>query len=202
MFKFYSSRQAIMDMISIKEQISTYCSDKPKYKLFLDYIFIKDYESEDNLKYPTLKEISKATGMKYSLLSKLIKELYTSLFEYESDISFKFNNVEVIYFMNYFDNRAQVTMRDLKFLPQVGDQVDMGFVHAQVGTTMFYVDSIEHEFSGNTQRVFVTLRSGYYNSYLQQKRHRAFEEGEITSSLYYSGSDYDLRRELKIGGYR
>jgi hypothetical protein len=78
----------------------------------------------------------------------------------------------------------------------------MSFVKAQVGTTMFYVDSIEHSFLGNKQRVIIRLRPGFYNFYLRYKRDEAYEEGEITTQFYYSGDDYDLRKELKIGRFR
>ena len=202
MLTFYSTRRAIIDLLIIKEQVINTFGEEPKYKPFLDLIFAKDYLNDDELKLPTMKEISETLNIKYPQLSKLVKELYYKLFDGEQDFKFEFNKIEVIFFLRYFENYAQIKINNLAHLPRVGEQIDFSFVRAKVGTSMFYVDSIEHTFEGETQRIYITLRSGYYNSYLYYRRQKAIEEREICRKDYYTMSDYDLREELKIGRYR
>lgn len=67
---------------------------------------------------------------------------------------------------------------------------------------MFYVDSVEHTFEGDTQRIYITLRAGYFNSYLYYRRQKAIEERDIGRKDYHTMSDYELRKELEIGRYR
>lgn len=202
MLTFYSTKRAIIDILIIKEQVIRAFKDDPRYKPFLDLIFAKDYLNENDLKLPTMKEISETLNIKYPQLSKLIKELYYKLFDDEDlDFVFEFGKVEVIFFLHYFENYAQVKCDKLTYLPKVGDQIDFSFVKSKVGTGMFYVDMIEHTFEGETQRIYITLRPGYYNSYLHYRRQKAIEEREIARKDYYSMSDYQLREELKIGRY-
>jgi len=203
MLTFYSTKRAIIDLMIIKEQVIRVYGNESKYKVILDFIFAKDYLNDDDLKFPTMKEISETLNIKYSQLSKLIKELYYKLFDDEGlDFVFDFGKVELIFFVHYFDNYAQIKCKKLNYLPIVGDQIGFSFIQAKVGTGMFYVDSIEHTFEGETQRIYITLRSGYYNSYLHYRRQKAIEEREIDRKDFYSMSDYELREELKIGRYR
>jgi len=202
MLTFYSTKRALIDILIIKPQVIRVFGNEPKYKAILDFIFAKDYLNDDDLKFPTVKEISETLNIKYSQLSKLIKELYYKLFDDEElDFKFKFNKVEVIFFMHYFENYAQIKIEKLTYLPRVGDQIDFSFVHSKVGTGIFYVDMIEHTFEDETQRIYITLRPGYYNSYLHYSRQKAIEERGVHRKDFYSMSDYDLRKELKIGRY-
>jgi len=202
MLTFYSTKRALIDILIIKEQVIRAFKDEPKYKAFLNLIFAKDYLNDSDLKLPTMKEISEALNIKYSHLSKLIKELYYKLFDDEElDFIFEFKKVELIFFVSYFDNYAQIKCKKLNYLPRVGDQIDFSFIHSKVGSGMFYVDSIEHTFEGETQRIYITLRSGYYNSYLYYRRQKAIEERGVDRKDFYSMSDYELRKELKIGRY-
>jgi hypothetical protein len=202
MLTFYSTKRAIIDILIIKPQVIRAFGDEPKYKAILDFIFAKDYLNDDDLKLPTMKEISETLNIKYSQLSKLIKELYYKLFDDEElDFKFTFNKVEVIFFVHYFENYAQIKIEKLTYLPRVGDQIDFSFVHSKVGTGIFYVDMIEHTFEDEIQRIYITLRPGYYNSYLHYSRQKAIEERGVDRKDFYSMSDYDLRKELKIGRY-
>ncbi|NLP58569.1 hypothetical protein [Lutibacter sp. B1] len=122
MLTFYSTKRAIIDILIIKEQVIRAFKDEPKYKLFLDLIFAKDYLNDNDLKLPTIKEISETLNIKYSQLSKLIKEMYYKLFDDESlDFIFEFGKVELIFFVRYFDNYAQKKCKKLNYLPRIGD---------------------------------------------------------------------------------
>jgi hypothetical protein len=202
MLTFYSTKRALIDILIIKPQVIRAFGNESKYKAILDFIFAKDYLNDDELKFPTMKEISETLNIKYSQLSKLIKELYYKLFDDEElDFKFVFNKVEVIFFVHYFENYAQIKIEKLTYLPRVGDQIDFSFVHSKVGTGIFYVDMIEHTFEDEIQRIYITLRPGYYNSYLHYSRQKAIEERGVDRKDFYSMSDYDLRKELKIGRY-
>ncbi|MHB1105618.1 MAG: hypothetical protein ACYCZ2_04570 [Lutibacter sp.] len=202
--KFYSTKRAIIDLLIIKEQVLRAYENESKYKAILDLIFAKDYLNNNDLSIPSMKEISSITGIKYTQVSKLIKELYDKLFTYDEnfDFSFDFKNVEIIFYCKYFDYYAQFKCKQLAYLPKFGDQIDISFVNAKVGTSMFFVDQIEHMFEGDAQKIYIRLRAGTYNTYLHYRKHKAIEEGEISSDDYYSASDYDLRKLLKIGRFR
>ena len=202
MFKHYSTKRALIDLLSIKEQVLSVYKDETKYRPILDYLFAKDYLEDDSLSIPSIKEIALKTDIKYSDVSKVIKELYYRLFD-DDELNFMldFKQTEVIFFLRYLENYAQVKFKSFTHLPRMGEQVSLDFAHAKVGTYMFYVERIEHTFENNLHRIYIRLRSGVYNSYLSYRRYRATEEGEISHNDFYDMTDYQLKEALKIGRY-
>ncbi len=203
MIKFYSSKLAIYEILTVKEQVLRVFGNESKYKLFLDYISAIDYVNDENLHIPSMKEISSTIGIKYPQLSNLIRELYDKLFYDENnDFSFDFKNVEVYFRLNYNNRRAEVKCSRLAYLPGVGEEVDFSFGQAKIGNSSFYVDFIDHSFEGDTHKIYIELRSGISNTYMKYRRDKAFLENEITADQYFHSDDYDTKELLKMGRYR
>lgn len=200
--KYYSAKSAIYDIIIVKEQVLRVFGNESKYKVLLDFIMAKDYVNDENLKIPSMKEISSITGIKYPLLFKLIRELYDKLFYDENnDFSFDFKNVEVYFRLQYNNQIAEVKCSRLAYLPGLGEQVSMYFASEKIGIGFYYVDIINHTFEGDTQKIYIDLRSGLSNTYLKYRRDKAFMEKEITDKQYFHSDDYDIKALLKIGRY-
>jgi len=53
------------------------------------------------------------------------------------------------------------------------------FFNEHCGTTIFHVDQVYHEFSGDLQQINLMLETGTYNSYLKMRTELAFETGEL-----------------------
>ena len=191
--KTYTTKRAIIDLMIVEEQVVRIFEDNERYKDFIDFIFSKDFLNDDDLKFPTIKDISNAIGLSPSKVTKLIKEMYDDFF----DNKFNFSKVEIIYFITYLDNYLQFNCNDLKFIPRVGEQIDMSFIEAKIGTNMFYVDKVEHTFENDVQRIYITLRAGLFNTYFHFRKSKAYEQREISFDDYYSGDDYLIRRKLK-----
>lgn len=193
MIKTYTTKRAIIDLMIVREQVTKLYAENNKYKDFLDFIFAKDYLDDNDLKLPTIKEISKATGLTSNNVTKLIKELYADFLDKELE----FSKVEVIYQVSYFRKYLQLKFTNTSYLPRIGEQVDLSFVNAELGTGMFYVDKVKHTFENDVQRINITLKAGVYNSYFQFRKSKAFAEGEISINDYYL-DDFDLKRKLNI----
>lgn len=201
--KYYSAKLAIYNILTVKEQVLRAFGNESKYKVFLDFITGMDYANDENIEIPSMKEISSITGIKYPQLSKLIKELYDKLFYDENnDFSFNFNNVEVYFRLNYNNRCIEVKCGRLAYLPGLGEQVSMFFVNAKIGLGFFYVDSIDHTFEGDFQKIYIELRPGLSNTYLKYRRDKAFLDKEITDEQYFHSDDYAIKTLLKIGRYR
>jgi hypothetical protein len=197
MIKHYSSKRAIIDILSIKEQVIRAFKDEIKYKPFLDFIFAKDYLNDEDIELPSMKLISESISIKYSELSKLIKELYFRLFDDEVlNFKFDFSEVEIVFFINYLKKSIQFKCERLKYLPRVGEQIDISFIQANLGNWMYYVNKVEHKFEGQKQVVYITLRSGIYNSHLKQCIEQAYLRGEISDKEYFTLEDYEFEDKL------
>ncbi len=202
MIKHYSSRRAMIDILSIKEQVTRAFKDETKYKSFLDFLFAKDYLNDDELEFPSMKLVSESINLNYTQLSKLIKELYYRLFDDEVlNFKFDFKDVEIVFYIRYFENYAQFSCKKLSYIPRVGEQVNLDFVNAKIGTSMFYVDRVEHSFKSNKQVVYISLKSGLFNQYLFYRKHKAVEYGEIDFNTFYSGNEFDIREAIGLRRY-
>ena len=193
MIKTYTTKRAIIDLMIVKEQVIRIFEGNTKYKGFIEFIFAKDYLDDNDLKLPTIKEISQAIELSSSKVTKLIKELYEEFFENNLD----FTKVEIVFYTNYLGNFFQFECNDLKYLPRVGEQIDISFIKAKVGSGMFYVDKIEHTFQNDLQRIYITLTAGIYNKYFHFRKSKAYEQREISFEDFYSGNDYSIRNKLK-----
>jgi len=193
MIKTYTTKRAIIDLMIVKEQVAKIYADNNKYKDFLEFIFAKDYLDDNDLKLPTIKEMSKVTGLTSNKVTKLVKELYKDFLEKDFD----FSKVEIIYFLSYFEKHIQVKFTKVAYIPRIGEQIDMSFVNAELGTGMFYVYKVEHTFESDVQRIYITLKPGIYSSYFKFKKEKAYAEGEISIDEYYL-DDFDLKRKLNL----
>lgn len=201
--KNYSAKSAIYDILIVKEQVLRVFGNESKYKVLLNFITAKDYVNDENLSIPSMKEIATVTGIKYPHLFKLIRELYDKLFyDEENDFSFDFKNVEVYFRLRYNNKFAEVKCGRLAYLPRLGEQVSVYFANEKVGISFYYVDIINHIFEGDTQKIYMELRSGLANTYLKYRRDKAFMEKEITDKQYFYSDDFDIKALLKIGSNR
>mgnify|MGYP001953869899 CR=1 FL=1 len=177
----------------VEEQVIRIFKNNEKYKNLIQFIFSKDFLNNHDIKLPTIKDISNSIGLSSTKVTKLIKELYDEFFESK----LTFSKVEIIYYIKYLDNYLQLEFSDLKFIPRVGEQINIDFIKAKIGTGMFYVDKVSHTFENDVQRIYITLRSGLFNSYFHFKKSKAYEQREISFDDYYSGDDYQIREKIR-----
>ncbi|MEX2350242.1 MAG: hypothetical protein WD554_05130, partial [Flavobacteriaceae bacterium] len=171
---------------------------KQRYSQLIEFLSSKDYYNDDDLPYPTLKEIEIKTGLKSYKIRKQLKEIYESLFNYE--YTFDFNKVEIFFHVDYFKNYGTVKCSNLQHLPKIGENITLAFLKAKVGTDYFFVEDIRHQFEENKQTIFVHLKGGIYNSYWYYRKHKAFELGEIGIGEKYELNEYELKRRLGLRG--
>lgn len=192
--KVYSTKRAIIDLLTVQEQVTRVFNGSEKYRRFIDFIFSKDYLGDNNLKIPTIKEISTEIDLSNTKVTKLIRDLYDELF----DNKFIFNKTEVIFHVKRFDYYVFLECNDLKYIPRVGDEIHLPFVKAKTDCDIYYVERIEHSFAKNLHRININLKGGFYNQYFHYEKNKAYENGKISFDDFYFSEDYIIRNKLKF----
>jgi hypothetical protein len=195
-----SVKQILVDLISIMPQIIKEFSNNEKYKPLIDFLNAKDYYYDDDLPYPTLKQIEAETGIKSYHLRKQLKEIYGHLFDYEYDYNFDFSKTELIINVEYFKRYATFNCKPLRYLPKIGENLTLHFLRAKVGTDYFYVQDIRHQFEADKHIIDLYLKGGIYNSYWYYRKHKAIELGEIGFGADYNLYDFQIKEQLGLKG--
>ena len=194
----FSIKRAFLDLLFIKIQLKELFKDNEKYNQLIEFMLSKDFlESDEPI--PSLKQIGIDLELKPHTLRKQIQELYDEVFNIEKENFLKFNKTEIYFDLNYFENdRGYFLCKNLAYLPRVGENIDIPFLKAQVGTDYFYVDSIRHSFDSNVQRIFISLKSGLYNKYFHYEKYKAYEQGIISSGELFYKHDLTIKRKIDM----
>lgn len=195
-----SIKQVLVDLISILPQLVNYYSKDKKYKTLLNFLTEKDYYNDEDLPYPTLKEIVEATGLKSHTLRKQLQEMYESFYAYDNDFGFSFQQVVINVFATYHKESILLKFKNLKYLPRVGDRVELPFVQAKLNISFFYVEKIEHSFESNNQVIDIVLKGGTYSKYWEYRKSKALATGEIGFREEYDLYDFQLKEKLGLRG--
>ncbi len=193
----FSIKRAFLDLLFIKIQLKELFSGNEKYKQLIEFMFSKDFiESDEPI--PSLKQMGIDLNLKPHTLRKQILNLYNDVFDLDKDNFLVFNNTEIYFDLNYFENdRGYFQCKNLSYIPRVGENITIPFLKAQVGTDYFYVDNIRHTFESNIQRIFISLKSGFYNKFFHYEKYKAYEQGVISlRDLFYK---HDLTIKDQIG---
>jgi hypothetical protein len=193
-----SVKRILVDLISIMPQIERDFKSKERYSQLIGFLSSKDYYEDEDLAYPTLKEIEAKTGLKTHQIRKQLKEIYEQLFDRE--YTFDFNQVEIYFYVEYFKRYASVKCSNLTYLPKVGENIVFSFLKAKVGTNYFYVEDIQHHFEDKKQLIFLFLKGGFFNNYWYYRKHKAIELGEIGRGEIGELYEYELKRRLGLRG--
>ncbi|MDP3946514.1 MAG: hypothetical protein Q8Q51_11530 [Lutibacter sp.] len=193
----FSLRRAILDILHIKEQVYDKYKNNENYKPILDFLMAKDY-LDDNIDIPSFIEMEKVLGIKMYHLRKRLKELYDDIFDYDHGIKFDFKEIEIHFYLSNNKKDHSFICTNLTYLPRVGDDFELPFVHAKLNTSSFYVDSISHCLQDGKQIIYIYLTGGYYNSYWKLRKDEAKMKREFSFNDLRELDEWDLKKKLGL----
>ncbi len=195
-----SSKQIIIDISSMRS-IATQLLGKGKdYEQLLETILSKNSYYKEYYLPPSLKELQEETGLKYPVIRKCLNNIYTDLLMHdEIGIDFSIKEVEYVFDIKRYSKYTSFVVKNIPVLPRVGDEVYFPFLKAKVGTSSFYVHSIDHSFDDTKQSIGISLRVGSYNKFLEMRKDEEYIKGHLTIEEYTFLDSYELAKKL---GYR
>jgi len=192
-----SSKELLHDISAMRKFAMQLLQKGKAYENLLKLIIDKDYYYSENISFPSIKELQAELGISYPVIRNQLARIYDDLLDYEENgIDFSINEVEYIFTLRYFDNYASFKLDHLPVMPRVGEEINIPFLKAKVGTRSYYVDRIDYYLDDTKQTINISLRSGMYNHYWKLKKDEALLTGKISFDDYFAPMDYDLKEKL------
>ena len=191
-----SIKQALIDLLSVSEQLRRILKNFPKHQIILNYLLEKDFYNNDDISIPTLKMIEKETGLKPHAVRKQIQSMYDLVFDFDNS-ALEFNRIEYNIMITYLDRYFYFSMSHLPIIPRIGENMDIPFARAALGFHSFFVDDISHTLVGNKQIVDIVLFAGEANQYLKMRKDKARALGQLHHQEFWKMSNYDMERKLR-----
>lgn len=193
----------LLDIMSMRNRAMELLAEGNSYNTLLHAITAKDFYGDESLRIPSMKELAEQAGLKYEQARKQLQQIYDDLIpSLERSLPFHFK--KVLYFFRLKAGQKFIWFEadQLPIVPRVGENVEVDFFKAYVGTRNFYVSEIRHSLENDLQIVYIDLVSGWYNSFWHYRKDQARLEGQISLEEYYSHDDATLKNKLNIGNRR
>ena len=153
-----TSRDRLLNIANMTHVYELFLKHKPVYRDFLK-CFSKLLQEDAN--WTSLATLSKVTGIPTRRLSKLIFRLHEDMFSNCDDSEktlITFSNIDYAFLVNNgFDPVFMMAVKNMPFVPRVGDKVGLDYFVPFITNTLFDVTKVRHWYSGNTQRVVIHL---------------------------------------------
>ena len=131
-------------------------------------------------KAPTANALQKQLQIDAKLYRRWLDALFTdflALIEADTD-ALQFTDVEHVFFVDGWFENIEFRCR-LAVTPRFGESVELPFLEAATGATVFYVNHITHEYQQDKTVITLSLRAGRFNAHLHQLGQRARFEGKF-----------------------
>ncbi|WP_026838195.1 hypothetical protein [Gillisia sp. JM1] len=190
-----SIKQALLDLLSVSEQLRRILNDFPEYNIILNFLLEKDYYNDHEISIPTFKKIEEETGLKAHTVRKQVKGMYDIVFAFDEQ-TLSFTKVEYNIMISYMDRHFCFSLNHLPIIPRVGENIDIPFAKAALGFRSFFVDNISYTFIGEKQIVDIFLYGGESNQYLKMRKDKASALKQLHHKEFWKMSNYDMERKL------
>ena len=128
------------------------------YDQFLGY-WLNNYSiGNDFYELPPIEMISQETGIPYPKLKNLIYDAYNDLVQSkENEIECKYSLKEYCFIIITNKSTYTQNINEIPHIPRVGDSVKINYLKAHLGTDLFKVKGIYHDFVNDKQCVKIYL---------------------------------------------
>ncbi len=195
----YSSPEILIDLKKLKPYLSIFLKEgkhsfDPIIRAILKH---KGFTEDSNTSIPTPKELSVLCGFKPDKFRRELIKCYETLFntqwEHYNLFELEIEEVEFRLEISLFGNSLTIKTKSLPLVPRVGENFEIPFFRAKLGTTFFYVKSIDHSIEGKKQIVTIWLMAGHYNMHRELKQSKAYLRQEISFGEYFGNGIDDTR---------
>jgi len=155
------SLDLISSIRSMRPQAKMLLNKGKEYDVIITEILKDNYYSEDDKKYPSMKELQSKLNLEYSKLKKLIRELYDDISEliWEDTNAVNLSKVEYEFYIECHGEHA-IFRGFLPVCPRLGESLTFHFFKPKTrGMDYYYVTGVKHELTDEKQIIAI---SGYF----------------------------------------
>lgn len=195
--KNFSAKNALYDLFAIAPHLNKVLKERPEFEPLIKFIHSKDFYNDEDIPYPSLKEVEKELNVKTHTVRKLIKDLHEYIINYEEP-RLNFHRKRITFYLKYLDRRFQFSVDDLPVMPRIGETFEIPFVKARLNTYLFYMDDIYHVMESDMHHVRIYLKTGKFNTYLKYRRDKANTLRELDFKDWFI-TDWAFERKILEG---
>lgn len=146
---------------------------------------------------PSGKAVQLQLGISPAVYRRWLDALYASFLSVIEQDADALQLADVEHVFHVLGPREAVIFRcRISRTPRVGEAVDVSFLSAVTEQSHYYVDHVEYAYMPGKTEVWIQLRAGYHNPYLQHLRDRAHFENRYPQEVW-DMSDYRLSEYLR-----
>lgn len=191
-----TSKNKLFDILDIIEHACEWLPADARYRDLLEYLRSSGIKEDDEA--ISIKKIAEGASISYTKAIKYISEIYRDLGfqELENPLQHKF--VEHHFHLQNRDRYGYFKVQSLAKTPRIGEEIDVSFMHSQLGAITFYVQGIVHEILEDRQIIHLHCKKGYYNRYWEFRLDEAKEKEEIDLRDLFNLPKHELKERLGI----
>jgi len=170
------------------------------YQKLVEYLL--EHEAKfinEDTPMPSIKELSAELNIQANKISVQLKLMYEAILSLNQDKPHMFiKDGEILCHLSfkYFDSYEKFNL-GLKMVPGKGMSFDFYFIKPKLGTSLFHVERIYHDYENDGHHIMISLTNDYPNQYLDLLKEKAYLRGEISfSELIGLDKDSDLEEKL------
>jgi DNA-binding transcriptional regulator YhcF (GntR family) len=192
-------KSIIKDIICLEKSLIKLLEKGKPYEKLLKHLMFKYYAEDYETSFPSISELAKKMNMSLSTLKKQLQQIHSDalLLAYDGDLfsikKFKY----VFYIKSWRDKTMHVTYHNLPNVPRVGETVDMPCFSGYLGSSSFYVESINYEYFSDEIVTTIYLKIGSFNQYFKLKKDEVIFKRIISPFESISITDYQMEKVIQ-----
>lgn len=156
--KQLSIKQALLDLLSVANQLPRILKEYPEFKNLLYYMMEEDFYNDMDIALPTVKYFEGKTGLKPHEVRNQIRQIYDVVFVFNKPV-LRFYKVEYHFLISYRGKYFGFMLTELPVLPRIGEKFQVPFAKAALGLDDFVVKEIRYNLIIDTQIVDFILKA-------------------------------------------
>lgn len=155
--KKLSIKQALLDLLSVADQLPRILKEYPEFNDLLFYMLEKDFCNDMDLALPTVKYFENNTGLKPHQVGNQIRQMYDIVFIFNKPV-LRFNKVVYDFMISYRGKYFGFILTELPVIPRIGENFEVPFAKAALGFDSFVVKDITYTLKSDKQIVGFILK--------------------------------------------
>ncbi|WP_320112298.1 hypothetical protein [Draconibacterium orientale] len=194
-----TTKGMMIDILSQRNFAKQLVGEGKDYDDVLNWLLAKDYYYDEDLPYPSIKELTEDLNISYSVARRLISCIYNELSEvYRNKIDYSIPEVEYIFYLTFLGNWAYVKLKNIPAPPRVGEDIVIPFFKEKIQTDHFYIRSVKHIFTDKKQEVYIHLVVGQFNLYWNMLRDEKYAKCQMSRDEYDSKDESTMREKYGL----
>lgn len=192
-----SSKDLLIAICSLKTQAMKLLIRGNKYNQILDVVIREDYAADEFDRFPLVGEFRKMTGLSSHVFRKCLENLYFDLvIDHENRPNLSFEAVKYYLHIQGLENSILIWVDSFPVIPNVGNEISIYAYKSYLGSSLFHVEEVRHEFEDSIQIIGLYLKHGKYNKYWELRKDRARCLEEVHWRDFYNLREDELRSRL------